>query len=424
EHYTTYPEALAEHGYMVGFTAKGWAPGVAERDGVPRQMTGQRFNMHRTEPPTPAMSNIDYATNFATFLDSAAVRGEPFAFWYGGLEPHRRYTFGSGEAVGGKSKDDIDAVPGFWPDRDSVRTDMLDYAFEIEYFDDHLGRMLAELDARGLLGNTVVVVTADNGMPFPRVKGQVYEMDHHLPLAVMWPEGIASPGRSIDDVISFADFAPTFLELTGLAEASSGMASITGRSFADVFRTTASGQIDEARDYVLLGKERHDVGRPDDQGYPVRGILEGDYLYVRNYAPDRWPAGNPETGYLNTDGGATKTVLLNEAETDSAGYARWALNFGKRPAEELYNVVQDPENLHNLASDPAHAEHKARLRERMETELLAQGDLRVQGRGDLYEQYTYANEATRNFYNRFMAGDSLRAGWVNATDFRAAPQEP
>ncbi|MEM6646658.1 MAG: sulfatase-like hydrolase/transferase, partial [Bacteroidota bacterium] len=198
EHYTTYPEALAEHGYSVGFTAKGWAPGVAERDGVPRQMTGQRFNMHRTEPPTPAMSNIDYAANFATFLDSAAVRGEPFAFWYGGLEPHRRYTFGSGEAAGGKSKDDIDAVPGFWPDRDSVRTDMLDYAFEIEYFDDHLGRMLAELDARGLLGNTVVVVTADNGMPFPRVKGQVYEMDHHLPLAVMWPEGIASPGRSID----------------------------------------------------------------------------------------------------------------------------------------------------------------------------------------------------------------------------------
>ena len=93
---------------------------------------------------------------------------------------------------------------------------MLDYAFEIEHFDAHLVRMLEELESRGQLDNTLVVVTADNGMPFPRIKGQEYELSNHLPLAVMWPKGITSPGRTIDDYVSFIDFAPTFVEAAGL----------------------------------------------------------------------------------------------------------------------------------------------------------------------------------------------------------------
>ena len=193
---------------MVGYTGKGWAPGnPGEHNGVRRQLTGKKYSDHTQEPPAKAMSNNDYSTNFAAFLD-ARSEGQPFCFWYGATEPHRRYEFGAGINKGGKKLMDIDQVPAFWPDTDSVRTDMLDYAFEIEHFDQHLGKILDLLEAKGELENTLIVVTADNGMPFPRIKGQEYESSNHLPLAVMWKNGIQKPGRVIDDYVSFIDYAP------------------------------------------------------------------------------------------------------------------------------------------------------------------------------------------------------------------------
>ena len=136
----------------------------------------------------------------------ANKKGKPFCFWYGSKEPHRPYQFKSGAAQGNKTLDEIDQFPEFWPDNDTVRNDMLDYALEIEYFDEHIGRMLDLLEKEGMLENTIVVVTADNGMPFPRIKGQEYELSNHLPLAVMWPKGIKNPGRVVDDFVSFYGF--------------------------------------------------------------------------------------------------------------------------------------------------------------------------------------------------------------------------
>ncbi len=101
---------------------------------------------------------------------------------------------------------------------------MLDYAFEIEYFDRQLVKMLDELEKRGELSNTVVVVTSDNGMPFPRCKGLEYEYSNHMPLAIMWPSGLSHPGRVSEKYISFIDFAPTFLDLAGVKWNKSGMA--------------------------------------------------------------------------------------------------------------------------------------------------------------------------------------------------------
>src|SRR5690606_28094927 len=166
------------------------------------------------------------------------------------------------------------------------------------------------LEARGELENTLIVVTSDNGMPFPRVKGQAYEYSNHLPLAIFWPGGIRHPGRTIDDFISFTDLAPTFLELAGIPAERSGMQPIAGESFGDILFSEKEGMVDPGRNFVLLGKERHDVGRPEDKGYPIRGIVRDSMLYLRNFQTDRWPAGNPETGYMNTDGSPAKTVIL------------------------------------------------------------------------------------------------------------------
>ena len=418
--FKTYAEALSEHGYHVGHTAKGWAPGnPGEVDGKKRQLAGTPYNERTTTPPTSAMSSNDYAANFKDFLE-ARPEGEPFCFWYGSTEPHRRYEYGSGLAQGDKQLSQVDEVPPFWPDNDTVRTDMLDYAYEIEYFDQHLQQMLALLEERGELDNTLVVVTSDNGMPFPRIKGQEYEYSNHLPLAIMWKEGIAKAGQTIEAMVSFIDFAPTFLDLAQVSPEESGMQAITGTSLIDIFTATAPITDENYRDRVLIGKERHDVGRPHDQGYPIRGIVKGEFLYLQNFKPDRWPVGNPETGYLNTDGSPTKTFILNQRRNDTTDKF-WQLCFGKRPGEELYQIGRDPACMSNLANSPEYQGIKEQLRAQMLTELEEQGDPRVLGNGDKLEAYEYVDTKTQGFYERYMAGEDIKAGWVNETDFEEGP---
>lgn len=418
--FKTYVEALADAGYAVGKTAKGWAPGVAvDATGKRRDLAGPAYNRLKAKPPASGISPIDYAANFEQFL-KACPEDQSWCFWYGGLEPHRRYEYGAGVNKAGKKLTDIDRVPSFWPDNEVIRNDMLDYAYEIEHFDQHLVKMLKSLEQRNELDNTIVIVTADNGMPFPRIKGQEYERSNHLPLAIMWKQGIKTGSRVIDDYVSFIDFAPTFLEAAGLEREQTGMQPVTGRSLSDIFRSDQSGIVNAKRDHVLIGKERHDIGRPSDQGYPIRGIVKGGMLYLKNDEPGRWPAGNPETGYLNCDGSPTKTAILQfRREGKQQQFWRWA--FGKRKAEELYSIQDDPECMKNLAADPKFQTIKNSLKQQMHAELTAQKDPRVLGNGSVFEGYQYSDARTRNFYQRYMQGEPLKAGWVNESDFESGP---
>ena len=403
--FRTYPEALAMNGYFVGMTGKGWGPGTAnDANGKPREMAGRAFQTCKAEPPTPEISRIDYAANFEQFL-AAAPAGEPWCFWYGGTEPHRKYEYGSGVAKGGKHLSDIDRVPAFWPDNEQVRNDMLDYAFEVEHFDRHLMRMLQLLEAKGELENTFILVTSDNGMPFPRSKGQDYELSNHLPLAIRWPAGIRKPGRTVDDFISFIDYAPTLLEVAQVPWDKTGMASATGHSFLDVLQSEKTGQVDPQRDHVILGRERNDVGRPNDEGYPVRSIVKGGLLYSHNFEAGRWPTGNPETGYLDCDSSPTKTSILH-AHRQNPMDSFWALCFGKRDRDELFDLKNDPDCTRNLASETVYAGLKGALETQLMSELRAQEDPRALGRGAELEAFPFAHEKHRGFYNRFMEGSA------------------
>lgn len=418
--YRTYAEALEAHGYRIGYTGKGWAPGDAgEVDGRKRQLLGEAYNRQRTTPPTPSISDIDYAANFQEFLQEANGN-EPFCFWVGGLEPHRPYSFGTGVGIGGKDPMDIDSVFGFWPDVDSVRQDMLDYAFEIEYFDAQLAAILDVLEANGELDNTLIIVTADNGMPFPRVKGQAYELSNHLPLAMMWKKGIHDVGRRYHPYVSFTDLAPTLLEVAGVRTESAGMAAFEGSSLVPVLQNREDPH---AREYMVIGRERNDIGRPHDWGYPIRGIIREGLLYLRNYEAGRWPSGNPETGYLDTDGSPTKSVILNDRRNRGTSLY-WDVSFGKKVGEELYDLRHDRDCLANRAADPLYNQQLQELAALLRGELKAEEDPRALGRGEVFDQYPYSNERVRDFYSRFMAGERPKTGWVNDTDFESITEKP
>lgn len=171
---------------------------------------------------------------------------------------------------------------------------------------------------------------------------------------------------------------------------------------------------------MIIGKERHDLGRPDDVGYPVRGILQNGFLYLRNYKPDRWPTGNPETGYMNTDGSPTKSWILNERRR-GGNREYWTLNFDRKDVEELYYLQSDPDCIRNLIKIPVYQNTKRSLLQALEEELKQEGDPRILGNGDVFDKYPYANEAQRNFYNRYMNGEDIKAGWINSADIESKP---
>lgn len=383
--FKSWMEALGDAGYDIGYTGKGWSPGILPP--VRTNITGTLYEKHMLKPPARGICPVDYFANFKDFL-ADCPRDKPFCFWYGAREPHRGYEYGAGVSKGGYQLNDIDQVPSYWPDNDRVRNDMLDYAYEVAHYDEHLGKMIALLKEKGLLDNTLIIATSDNGPPFPRLKGFAFEQACHLPLAIMWPKGIKAPGRTCDAFISFIDFAPTLLELADVSPVSTGMQPITGRSFVDILMDRTNGP---DRSTLIMGRERNDaLARPGTEsgtGYPVRSICSGNLLYVHNLEPDRWPGGNPDMGLKDTDGSPTKSEVVKSGKHSRV----WQLCFGKYPADELFDLSADPECVDNLAAKPEYKATVAAMREELFKQLRQQNDLRMFGNGDVFDNYPSAS---------------------------------
>ena len=306
-------DLLDANGYATGVTGKGVAPFQYARDendslwrktnaaGIEHSNIRYQAGTPGDERTAEGISTLNYFENFKYFMEN--VRGDkPFFFWYGATEPHRDYELDSWKR-NNKNPEEV-TVPGFFPDREVIRNDMLDYAVEIEWFDLHLQRMLEYLEEIGELENTIVIVTSDNGMPFPRAKANGYEYGIHVPLAIRFPKDF--PGhRIVDDLISFADFAPTILEITGTQ--SEGMLPISGKSIVPVLESKNEGIVDSSKKYVFSGRERHSSSRYMNWGYPQRMIRSRDFLLIWNIKPERWPAGAPQ----RIVAGTTRSVVAH-----------------------------------------------------------------------------------------------------------------
>lgn len=390
-----YPDLLEDGGYHIGYTGKGWAPGDWKTNGLSRNPAGPEYNKyHLTPPANTLISDIDYTENFKNFL-KMKDSNKPFYFWYGGKEPHRHYEIGEG-VRNGKNPEDV-IIPPYLPDNSVVKNDFCDYAYEIEWFDLHLGNMIDYLKEIGELDNTLIVVTSDNGAPFPRIKGQMYENDFNLPLAICWGNVIKG-GRRIDDLVSFIDFAPTFLEIAKIDIPKEW----PGMSLTDILFSEEDKFINKERNRAYMGRERHDLGRENDLGYPVRCMRTQEYLYIHNFEPSRWPAGNPETWYTNCDGGPTKKEILHKhAEGDNYYYK---LSFGKRPKEELYHIKRDPACMNNLANNEKYQTIKENLWEELSNYLKKTNDPRYFGDGAIFDQYDYAGDAPHS-WEHYLKGD-------------------
>lgn len=390
--YVVFPDLLEQAGYAVGCTGKGWGPGNWEVSGRTRNPAGPMFNQHKNNPPFKGMSHNDYAANFSSFLAQRSP-GQPFYFWFGATEPHRDYEKGAGVKSGKKLEDVV--VPPFLPDTPEVRSDLLDYCLEIEWFDSHLDRMLRALEQRGELDNTLIIVTSDNGMPFPRAKANCYEYGIHLPLAIRWGQRIPG-GRQVDDLVGFVDLTATILEVSGAQPLATSP--LSGRSILNILTSTKQGWVDPTRRAAWSGRERHSSSRYNNWTYPQRALRTPQFLYIRNFQPDRWPAGDPRMlqadgrlgpmhgAYCDIDGSPTLKFMVANANDPRLG-TFLQLAVAKRPAEELFDIVKDPNCLQNLAGDPNWAPTRQQLGRQLLDYLEQTGDPRVTGHGDVWESY-------------------------------------
>lgn len=375
--FEVYPDLLEQAGYFVGMTGMGWGAGdFKTRAGRTRDPAGPGFNARNQVPIASGITRTDYAGNFEEFLQRKP-KDRPFCFWMGFREAHRDFERGSGLRLG-KKLGDV-KVPPYLPDLEIVRSDLLDYGVEIEWGDSEVGRALAVLEATGELENTLVVVTSDRGMAFPYVKDQIHEDAFHVPMAMRWGRGIR-PGRIVDDFVNMRDLAPTFLEIAGLPPHSQ----MTGASLAGILRSERSGWI-EGREVMLIGKEGDSLGRPHDWGYPVRAIRTKDFLYVRNFFPDRYPVETTERDAVRIDPAPTFEVVKR-----LGGYY-YDLAFGKRTADELYRLDDDPAGILNLSGDLAFVPTMERLRSKMMELLREEQDPRALGNGAIFSTYPYLN---------------------------------
>lgn len=363
EEFATYTELLQQAGYRIGRFGKGVWP------------SQHRFRKRDSFGPRHA--------SFQDFLKQRKA-GQPFCYWHGGQDPHRPYKLDSGKSNG--LPIDKLRVPGCLPDHDTIRSDLADYLVEVQRFDREVGDLLKHLEEIGELEHTIVVVSSDNGMPFPRCKATLYDQGTRVPLAIRWGDRL-SAGRRVPEMVSLCDLAPTFLEAAGV----SIPPQMTGRSLLPLLvpELAAESQAAQpARDFVLVGRERHVYAQP------ARAIRTREFLYIRNFDPDQWPNGevaghNPTYDFasspwptepgafsFNIDPSPSKQLLrLHRDEASISPFA--ALAFDPRPVEELYDLSRDPEQLENVATDSRHAAVKLRMKRRLEAELIKSADPRA-----------------------------------------------
>ncbi len=368
--FSEYPRLLAAEGYFVGSYRKGWGPGI-----------------HPETSVSPA------GTRYRSVEEFFEARPEemPFCLWFGASDPHRPYELDSGREAGIRP-DQVHLFDHF-PDTETVRSDIADYYFEVQRFDSDVGKLVELLDRMGELDNTLILMTGDHGMPFPRAKGNLYDSGSRVPLAAMWQAAVP-PSRTVTDFVSTTDIAPTFLSAAGLPVPQS----VTGRSLLPILRSSEAGRVSSDREHVIFGRERHVVAQeaPSLGGYPSRGIRTDQFLYIRNYEPERWPAGTPDHAsaqiprawLADCDNGPTKTFLW-EHRNDPQFRRFYDLAFAKRPAEELYDLAEDPGQVANVADDPSYLQIRKELAVRLARALIEMADPRLQGRGSLFDSQPY-----------------------------------
>lgn len=232
-------------------------------------------------------------------------------------------------------------VPPCLPDTPVVRRDIAQQYTNIEQMDRQVGQILADLEEDGLADDTIVFFWSDHGGALPRQKSWLYDSGIHVPLIIRWP-GEIPPGNVNKELVSFVDLAPTVLSLAGVDIP----AHIHGRALLG----PKEGNPPE---YIYAAADRH-----DEVHDMMRAVRDTQFKYIRNYFPNQPYWGMNEYRHRM---GIFQEILRLHAEEKLEGAASFWMR-PTRPPEELYNITEDPHEVHNLADHPGYQAELKRMR--------------------------------------------------------------
>ena len=435
----TYPLLLRDAGYHLGKSYKVWSPGSpadAPYGGQKHayEKAGRAFNnfsenatelVAKGATVEAARSKLleEVRGNFQAML-AAKPAGQPFAYWFGPTNTHRAWVRGSGKKLWDIDPDALKGkLPTFLPDVPVVREDLADYLGEAQALDAAMGVLLAELEKTGELSRTLIAVSGDHGAPgFPHGKCNLYGFGTGVSLILSGP-GIKG-GRVVDDMVSLPDLAPTFLEAGGVKPP----AVMTGRSLWNVLQSERQGLVDPSRTWIVAGRERHvEIARPDYTPYPQRVLRTLDHALIVNFKPERWPLGDhyrldgkdeptfdevAQTTFVtlpDDDAGPTKAWFVG-ARKSPEWSALFDKFYGRRPMFELYDLRKDPDEMNNVAEDPAYAAVRKEMTDRLFAILRETGDPRMLEDGKYFETPPLAGPLPKQEQKRLPGGQPVKKG--------------
>lgn len=360
------PGVLSEHGYLVGLFGK-------ESHSTPYR----GFRWDTPKVPLGAGRNPRlYGQHAAAFFQQAKEAGKPFFLMANSHDPHRPFYGNDGYSYGTPDGPQVPSkvftpeevvVPGFLPDVPEVRLEISEYYSSVRRCDDTVGAVLEALERSGMADETIVMFLSDHGMALPFAKTNVYYHSTRTPWIVRWPGRIEPGSVERDHFISGVDLMPTILDLAGV-EAPEGL---DGFSFQPLW----FGRTQEGREMVFT-QFHQTAGR---NRYPMRSVEDKRFRYIYN------PWSDGERVFRNeSQAGRTMRAMLAAGRGDPAIEARCRL-FLYRVPEELYDVENDPDALHNLVDDPACRGEVDRLRTALGDWMRRTGDpalVPFEARGD------------------------------------------
>jgi len=307
---------------------------------------------------------VTYRNEMDAFFEQVENSGKPFYCVVNIADPHKPFfndpkstemgfdEFGPSRAY---TADEVE-VPGFLPKHPGIRIEIRNYYNSVKRADDCVGAILESLESSGHRENTAIVFASDHGMPLPFAKSSLYQNGIRVPWIVAWPGEVEAGSVDRDHFVSAVDFMPTILGIAGIPEPSG----LQGRSFVPLLK----GETQNGRDRVFAEFNENAIGLV----FPMRAVHTAKFAYVFN----PWSDGERKFSSASSSHKSYKT-MEQLAETDAA-VARRFETLIHREQEELYDLENDPDCLHNLASDPAHGGDLARLRAMLTKHMEESGD--------------------------------------------------
>ena len=277
---------------------------------------------------------------------------KPFMFWYASYDAHR--PWGPNEFSGTNKPDNI-KPPFYLADAKGTKIDLAKYYDEIARFDFYIGLVVNELRKQNILENTVIIIMADNGRPFPHSKTRVNDRGMKTPFIICWPNGIGTDERICNSLVSSIDIAPTLLDLASIKIPES----IQGVSF----KSLLSNPQNPFRNCVFAEHNWHDYEAHE------RMVRTKDFLYILNSRPQF-----ANSGPLDAVGSPSFQDLVELKNNKEISSIQADVFLKPRPVEELYNNISDPDQLNNLASNPKYQPYLKELKDELLEWMDATGD--------------------------------------------------